>query len=138
MNKGVFVSDYLEDIGLHTLNICDAISDENLEKSYQLIIQKPNISKEEFLLKMGFFDENDFDQKKAIILKERQYLKSIGLSHLEVQIAIYDCNWDALLKILKEKPVITRNEFLCQIGIKDIDAFEAECKECIFSFKEDN
>ena len=87
---------------------------------------------------MGFFDENDFDQKKAIILKERQYLKSIGLSHLEVQIAIYDCNWDALLKILKEKPVITRNEFLCQIGIKDIDAFEAECKECIFSFKEDN
>ena len=53
-------------------------------------------------------------------------------------IVVYDCNWDALLKILKEKPVITRNEFLCQIGIKDIDAFEAECKECIFSFKEDN
>ena len=87
---------------------------------------------------MGFFDEDLFEQKETIILKEREYLQSIGLSHLEAQIAICDCNWEAFLEILKEKPQITKNEFLCRIGIKDIDAFEAECKECIFSFKEDN
>ena len=137
-DKGSFVFDYLKSIGVSILNIGDAISDENLEKSYQLITQKPNISKEEFLLEMGLFDEDAFEQKKSIVLKEREYLKSVGLSHLEAQIAASDCDWEAFLKILKEKPVMTRNEFLSRIGIENIDAFEAECKDCIFSFKGDD
>ena len=79
-----------------------------------------------------------FEQKKTIIIKERRYLKSIGFNHLEAQIAAADCDWEAFLKILEEKPVITRNEFLNRIGIQNIGAFEADCRNLIFTFSSDD
>ena len=52
-NKGVFVMDYLKRIGFDFETIADAICDENLDKSYEIIIENPTISKYEFVEKNG-------------------------------------------------------------------------------------
>ena len=46
------VESYLEKLGLNQITITEASTDDNLEKSYQLIQKNPTISKEEFLAKM--------------------------------------------------------------------------------------
>ena len=50
--KGTFVYDYLESINVNLSNVAEAISDDNLEKSYKLIKDNPSITKEEFLKAM--------------------------------------------------------------------------------------
>ena len=55
--KGIFISNYLEKLGVHPINIAEAVSDNNYEKSYQLIKRNPTISKEEFLKKMKLKEE---------------------------------------------------------------------------------
>ena len=57
--KGVFIMDFLEDLGMNMLTIGTTIDNEHLEKSYQLIKNNPQISKAEFLEKMGLIEEED-------------------------------------------------------------------------------
>ena len=52
--KGMLVMNYLKKLDTDILNIGDAIEDEHLEKSYQLIKENPKITKAEFLKQMGF------------------------------------------------------------------------------------
>ena len=58
-NKGIFVMDYLRSIGLDMITILDAICDENLEKSYEIIVQNPDIGKLDFVQKVGI----DYDEE---------------------------------------------------------------------------
>ena len=55
-DKGVVVCNYLSSLGVHPITIAESVSDENYRKSYQLIQEKPNISKEEFLNTMGIME----------------------------------------------------------------------------------
>ena len=50
--KGMLVMNYLQELGTDWLAIGDAICDENLEQSYKLIQENPQITKAEFLEKM--------------------------------------------------------------------------------------
>jgi len=47
--KGVFVMNYLQELGMNMTTVGEAISDNNLEKSYRLILENPRISKKDFL-----------------------------------------------------------------------------------------
>lgn len=49
---GIFVMNYLQELGLNMLTILEAIQDGKLEKSYQLIQDNPQITKKAFLKKM--------------------------------------------------------------------------------------
>ena len=55
--KGILVMDYLQNLGIDMTTVLVAICDENLEQSYQLIRQNPQISKEEFLQMMQIEEE---------------------------------------------------------------------------------
>ena len=50
---GTVISDYLKKLDVHPINIAEAVSDENYRKSYQLIQENPEITKREFLERMG-------------------------------------------------------------------------------------
>lgn len=50
--KGILVMDYLQSLGLDMITIGEAVEDQKLEKSYQLIKENPQITKKEFLEKM--------------------------------------------------------------------------------------
>lgn len=50
--KGILVMDYLQSLGLDMITIGEAVEDQKLEKSYQLIKENPQITKNEFLEKM--------------------------------------------------------------------------------------
>ena len=58
--RGIVVMDYLETLGMNYPTILDAICDRNVEASYRLIKENPNISKEEFLRKMNIEEWEDF------------------------------------------------------------------------------
>lgn len=47
--KGLFVIDYLQKLGIDMIEIGDAIDDKNLDKSYRIIKENPTITKKEFL-----------------------------------------------------------------------------------------
>ena len=55
--KGISVMDYLQGLGMDMITILDAICDENLEKSYQVIQENPQISKKEFLKRLDIQEE---------------------------------------------------------------------------------
>ena len=55
--KGVLVMNYLQSLNVKMITIGDAICDENLEQSYQLIKENPKISKAEFLQRMQISEE---------------------------------------------------------------------------------
>lgn len=55
--KGLLVMNYLRDLKMSSVNILDAICDDNLESSYQLIHEHPQITKKEFLNKMKIEEE---------------------------------------------------------------------------------
>ena len=57
--KGILVMDYLQALGMNMLTVGSAIDDTNLEKSYQLITENPQITKAEFLKKMEITEEED-------------------------------------------------------------------------------
>lgn len=50
--KGIFVMDYLQDLGLSMLVIGKALEGSKLNKSYRVIKSNPQITLEEFLAKM--------------------------------------------------------------------------------------
>ena len=47
------VEQYLRDLGLSWITIAEAMSDENQEKTRQLLKENPKITKDEFLQTMG-------------------------------------------------------------------------------------
>ena len=49
---GSLVSNYLKELGTDPVTIAEAVSDNNYKKSYQLIKNNPQITKEEFLKAM--------------------------------------------------------------------------------------
>ena len=57
--KGLYVMDYLQGVGLNMTTIGEAISDENLEKSYNTIKDNPTITKSEFLRLMQIEEWED-------------------------------------------------------------------------------
>ena len=57
--KGMLVMNYLQGLGMNMLTIGTAIDDTNLEKSYQTIMENPQITKTEFLQKMQMIEEID-------------------------------------------------------------------------------
>ena len=54
---GVLVMDYLQKLKVNSVAILDAVCDENLEKSYNLIQSNPTITKKEFLEIMEITEE---------------------------------------------------------------------------------
>ena len=52
-NRFTYTMDYLKSIGLDWETVGRAISDENFEKSYEIITQTPNITKYEFVERSG-------------------------------------------------------------------------------------
>ena len=62
--KGIAVMDYLKSIGLDMETILDAICDENLEKSYEIITRNPTITKYEFVEQLGIeYDEEEIREE---------------------------------------------------------------------------
>ena len=57
--KGISVMDFLERLKINYETIGDAIDDQNLEKSYQMITENPNITKAEFLKAMKITEYPD-------------------------------------------------------------------------------
>ncbi|MEG2001747.1 MAG: hypothetical protein RR107_01470 [Clostridia bacterium] len=57
--KGILVMNYLKKLDFHPVTIMDAVSDENFRKSYQLIMDNPKITKEEFLTQMQIEEFED-------------------------------------------------------------------------------
>ena len=55
--KGTLVMDYLQSLKISWEAIGEAICDENLEQSYQLIKENPRITKAEFLGKMQITED---------------------------------------------------------------------------------
>ena len=70
-DKGRMVMDYLKSVGVDILVIGEAISDENLDKSFQLIQDNPNIGKEEFLDAMDIEEEDEEYKAKIFSLSPK-------------------------------------------------------------------
>ncbi len=54
---GIFVMDFLQNLGIDMITIGKAICDEHLERSYWLIKENPEITKEKFLTAMQIKEE---------------------------------------------------------------------------------
>ncbi len=54
-----FVEDYLESLNIHPITVTEALTDENYQKSYQLIKENPQITKKEFLSQMNLEEFED-------------------------------------------------------------------------------
>ncbi len=50
--KGLWMMDCLEGLGMDYITIGDAIDDRTMDYNYKLLKENPNITKEEFLQKM--------------------------------------------------------------------------------------
>lgn len=50
--KGIFIMDFLQELGLSMLIIGKALEDTRLNKSYRVIKSNPQITQEEFIAKM--------------------------------------------------------------------------------------
>ena len=57
--KGMSVMRFLQKLGINMITIGEATEDKNLEKSYQIIQENPQITKEEFLKKKNKKEEQD-------------------------------------------------------------------------------
>ena len=57
--KGIFVLDFLQELGLSMLIIGKALEDTRLNKSYRVIKCNPKITQEEFLTKMQLVDSKN-------------------------------------------------------------------------------
>ena len=50
---GILIEEFLEKLNIHSVTVTEAMSDENYRKSYQIITDNPQITKEDFLEAMG-------------------------------------------------------------------------------------
>ncbi len=104
-NKGVFVMDYLQSIGLDMITIGSAVDDENLQKSYDLIKSNPTITKYEFVQQLGI----DYDEEEIVLW---DFLHRMKLGCCYIAEALDDDNYDKTINICKTRPDITREEFI--------------------------
>ncbi len=102
---GEFVLNYLKSIGLDTITSLEAISDENLSKSYDLIKNNPNITKHEFVEQMGI----EYDEEG---LELEDFLRKLHMHSYQIEEALDEDNYDKTLHIYKTQPNISREEFL--------------------------
>ena len=104
-DKGVFVMDYLRSIGLDGETILDAICDENLDKSYEVIVQNPTISKYEFVGKLGI----EYDEEEILM---HEFLCHLQMHSFQIAEAMDEDNYEKTLNIMQNQPNISREEFL--------------------------
>ena len=104
-DKGVFVMHYLQSIGFDFETILDAICDENLDKSYEIIVQNPTISKYEFVEKLGI----EYDEEEILI---REFLFHLQMHPYQIAEAMDEDNYEKTLNIMQNQPNISREEFL--------------------------
>ena len=57
--KGSVVAKFLDKLNVHPITVAVAVSNENYKKSYKIIQENPEITKEEFLEKMMLIEEQD-------------------------------------------------------------------------------
>ncbi len=77
--KGSLVMQYLKKLDVHPINIGQAVTNENYRKSYQLIKENPNISKEDFLTAMGIEEWEESEATFSTPLTKMQELLIRGL-----------------------------------------------------------
>ena len=103
--KGIAVMDYLESIGLDMETIGDAICDENLEKSYEIITRNPTITKYEFVEKLGI----EYDEEEILI---HEFLCHLQMHSYHIAEAMDEDNYEKTLEIMQTQPNISREEFV--------------------------
>ena len=103
--KGIIVMDYLRDIGLDGGTILDAICDENLDRSYEIISQNPSIGKYEFVEKLGI----DYEEEEILI---HAFLCHLRMHPYQIVEATDEDNYEKTLHIMQTHPDISREEFL--------------------------
>ena len=111
-DKGVFVMDYLQSIGFDFETILDAICDENLDKSYEIITQNPTISKYEFVEKLGI----EYDEEEISI---HEFLCHLQMHPYQIAEAMDDDNYDKTLEIMQTRSNISREEFISVMQFTD-------------------
>lgn len=104
-DKGIFVMDYLKSIGFDFETIADAICDENLAKSYEIIIGNPTISKHEFIEKTGI----EYDEEEISI---HEFLCHLQMHPCQIAEAMNEDNYDKTLEIMQTRSDISREDFL--------------------------
>ena len=104
-NKSVFVMYYLQSIGFDFETIGDAICNENLDKSYEIIVQNPTISKYEFVEKLGI----EYDEEEILM---HDFLCHLQMHCYHIAEAMDEDNYDKTLEIMQTQPDISREEFL--------------------------
>ena len=104
-DKGVFVMDYLESIGFDFETIHDAICDENIDKSYEIIVQNPTIGKYEFVEKLGI----EYDEEEILM---HEFLCHLQMHPYHIAEAMDEDNYEKTLEIMQSQPNINREEFL--------------------------
>ena len=92
-DKGVFVMDYLQSIGFDFETILDVICDENLDKSYEIIVQNPTISKYEFVEKLGI----EYDEEEILIY---EFLCHLQMHPYQIAEAMDEDNYEKTLNIM--------------------------------------
>lgn len=103
--KGIAVMDYLESIGLDMETIGDAICDENLEKSYEIITRNPTITKYEFVEQLGI----EYDEEEILI---HEFLCHLQMHSCHISEAMDEDNYEKTLEIMQTQPHISREEFM--------------------------
>ena len=111
-DKGVFVMDYLQSIGFDFETILDAICDENLDKSYEIITQNPTISKYEFVEKLGI----EYDEEEMSI---HEFLCHLQMHPYQIAEAMDDDNYDKTLEIMQTRSNISSEEFISVMQFTD-------------------
>ena len=111
-DKGVFVIDYLQSIGFDFETIGRAICDENLDKSYEIIVQNPTISKYEFVEKLGI----EYDEEEILM---HEFLCHLQMHCYHIAEAMDEDNYDKTLEIMQTQPDISREEFFAIMNFTD-------------------
>ena len=111
-NKGIFVMNYLKSIGLDWGTIGDAICDENLDKSCDIIRQNPTITKYEFVEQLGI----DYDEEEILM---HEFLCRLLLYWYHIMEAMDEDNYEKTLEIMQTRPDISKEEFLSIMKFTD-------------------
>lgn len=103
--KGIFVLEYLRSIGLDWETVLEAVCDENLENSYEIIARNPTITKYEFVEQAGI----EYDEEETQI---RAFLCHLQMHPYFIEQAMDEENYEKTLEIMETQPHIRREEFM--------------------------
>lgn len=73
-----YIDRRLTEIGCEPMTLVDAICDDNFEKSYQVLMENPNITKEEFLSVMGIEEDSFDDSDHNLRIYKYTYCEKCG------------------------------------------------------------